>query len=159
MEFETIVRQYQTRLFVIAFHYLQNRQDAEDAVQEVFVRLYTLGKQFESEEYLKSWLIRVTVNRCKSMLRSPWRHRTVPLDTVGELADDPDEQARELREAVMNLPQRYREVVILYYYADYSCAEIGELLRRRTTTVQTQLQRARALLREKLKEAWEDEPT
>ena len=152
MEFEDIVRRYQKQLFVVACHYLQNRQDAEDAVQEVFLRLLTLEKAFEGDEHLKHWLLRTTINRCKSQLRTPWRRRIAPLDAAEALVSAPQDRDRELREAVLALPQKYREVVILYYYADYSCAEIAELLHRRTTTVQTQLQRARGLLRESLKE-------
>lgn len=159
MEFEAIVRQYQKQLLVIAFHYLQSRSDAEDAVQEVFLRLYTSGKTFESEEHRKSWLIRATIHRCKDLLRSAWRRKTAPLDAAGELPDAEYEPDRLVQQAVLALPQKYREVVMLYYYADYSCAEIAAMLHRRTTTVQTQLQRARALLKQTLKEVWEDEPT
>lgn len=159
MEFESIVRQYQKQLLVIAFHYCGNRHDAEDAVQDVFVRLYTLKKPFESESHRKNWLIRATINRCKDLLRSPWRQRTIPIEAVSELLAAPYDQDRSVAEAVLSLPQKYREVVLLYYYADYSCNEIAMLLHRRTTTVQTQLQRARALLKQTLKEVWEDEPT
>ena len=159
MEFEDIVRRYQKQLYVVAYHYLQNQHDAEDTVQEVFLRLLTLEKAFESDEHLKYWLIRTTINRCKSQLRAPWRRRSAPLDEAMGLVSAPQDRNREVREAVLALPQKYREVVILYYYADYSCAEIADLLHRRTTTVQTQLQRARGLLRETLKEAFDDEPT
>lgn len=158
MEFETIVRQYQKQLLVVAFHYCQNRQDAEDVVQEVFVRLYTLDKRFDSDEHLRNWLIRTTINRSKDLMRSAWR-RSVPLENVSALLSDTYDADSDVANAVMSLPQKYREVVLLYYYADYSCTEIASMLHRRTTTVQTQLQRARSLLRQELKEVWEDEPT
>ena len=154
-EFTGIVQTFQKQLLVIAFHYCGNRHDAEDVVQDVFVKLYTLPRP-PAGEHLRSWLIRATVNRCKDHLRSAYLQRRAPLEAADRVLTAPDETARSVFDAVTALPPRYREVVILYYYAGYSTAEIGKLLHRRATTVQTRLMRARAILKEQLKEVWEE---
>lgn len=150
---------YKDRLFAIAFHYCRNRADAEDILQTVLLKLYRSDKAFESGEHLRSWLIRVTINESKRLLLSPWRRRNVPLGELEEYAAEtlPLREESELFLAVFSLPQKYRIVVHLYYYEEYSVREIAELLAIRETTVQTRLMRARAKLKEKLKEAWKDE--
>ena len=157
-EFADIVQKYQKQLLVIAFNVCRSRDDAEDAVQEVFLKLYEKQPRFHSEEHLRSWLIRVTINRCRDLLRSPAR-RQLPLQEADGLLTGPDETALAVSEAVLSLPESYREVVILYYYADYTTAQIAKLLHRRTGTVQVQLSRARGLLKERLQEVWEDGST
>ncbi len=154
-KFAEIVRTFQKQLLVIAFHYCGNRHDAEDAVQDVFLKLYAQPRPPEGE-HLRGWLIRATVNRCKDHLRSAYLRRRAPLEAADRVLVAPDETARSVFEAVTALPPRYREVVILYYYAGYSTAEIGKLLHRSASTVQTQLMRARATLKERLKEVWEE---
>ncbi|MBQ6431102.1 MAG: sigma-70 family RNA polymerase sigma factor [Oscillospiraceae bacterium] len=156
--FAEIVRKYQKQLLVIAIHICQNQYDAEDMVQEAFLKLYAKNPRFQSEAHLRSWLIRVTVNRCRDLLRSPVR-KHLSLIEEDAILTQPDETALAVSEAVRSLPEKYREVVILYYYADCSTAEIAKLLHRRTGTVQVQLTRARELLKDRLKEVWEDEST
>ena len=155
--FEHAAVRYQNMVYRIALHYFGNSQDAEDAVQEVFLRLYTAGKSFESPEHLRRWLIRVTVNVCRDVLRSPWRRRRVSLEELPEepVFDQP-EQAALYRE-VMALPEKYRTVLNLFYYEELSVKEIGELLGLRTSAVTTRLHRARARLKEQLGEVWQDE--
>ncbi len=154
-EFTEIVRAYQKQLLVIAFHYCGNRDDAEDVVQEVFVRLWAQLRPPQGE-HLRSWLIRVTVNRCRDHLRSAHLRRRAPIEAADRVLTEPDETARSVYDAVTALPLPYREVVILHYYAGYTTREIGRLLRRKPSTVQTQLQRSRAILKEQLKEVWEE---
>ena len=156
--FSEIVQKYQKELLVIAIQICQNRYDAEDMVQEAFLKLYARNPRFQSQEHLRRWLIRVTVNRCRDLLRAPSRRHLSLMETDAVLSQ-PDETALAVAEAVRSLPEKYREVVILYYYADYSTAEIGKILRRRTGTVQVQLARGREMLKEQLKEVWEDEST
>ena len=131
-------------------------QDAEDAVQEVFLRLYTEEKLFESGEHLRRWLIRVTLNVCRDTLKSPWRKRRVPLDTVPDqpVFDAPEQG--ELYQAVMALPEKYRVTLYLFYYEELSTKEIAELLGLRQTAVTTRLSRGRELLKKRL-EAWQDD--
>ena len=82
--FMDAVRQHQDMVYRLALHYFASAPDAEDAVQEVFLRLYTWEKPFDSPEHLRRWLIRVTVNYCRDVLKSPWRRRRVSLDTLPE---------------------------------------------------------------------------
>lgn len=135
--FEHAAVRYQNMVYRIALHYFGNSQDAEDAVQEVFLRLYTAEKSFESPEHLRRWLIRVTVNVCRDVLRSPWRRRRVSLEELPEepVFDQP-EQAALYRE-IMALPEKYRTVLNLFYYEELSVKEIGELLGLRTSAVTT----------------------
>ena len=150
---------YKDRLFAIAFHYCRSRADAEDILQTVLLKYYRSEKEFGTEEYLRNWLIRVTINESKRLLLSHWRRRTVPLEELEEYAAQtlPIPEESELFLAVLALPQKYRIVVHLYYYEEYSVREIADLLAIWENTVLTRLMRARAKLREKLKEAWNNE--
>lgn len=156
--FTNAAQQYQDMVYRIALNALGVPQDAEDAVQEVFLRLYTAEKPFESQDHMRHWLIRVTVNVCKDILRSPWRKRRVSL---AELPAEPSfelpEQAELYRE-VMALPEKYRTALYLFYYEELSVREIGEVLGLRQSAVTTRLHRARAKLKERLTEVWQDEP-
>ena len=154
--FQATVGQYQDMVYRVALHQFGVLQDAEDAVQEVFLRLYTEEKLFESGEHLRRWLIRVTLNVCRDTLKSPWRKRRVPLDTVPDqpVFDAPEQG--ELYQAVMTLPEKYRVTLYLFYYEELSTKEIAELLGLRQTAVTTRLSRGRELLKKRL-EAWQDD--
>lgn len=102
---------------------------------------------FESEEHEKAWFIRVTINACKDLLKSFFRNHTVSLDEIiNQSADLPDDN-REVLEAVLSLPQKYRQVVYLHYYEGYTAVEIGEILGKNVNTVYTLLTRSRQMLR------------
>ena len=137
-------------VFRVALHCFANRQDAEDAVQEVFLRLYGRQEPFESPEHLRRWLIRVTVNACKDLLRSFFRRNTVPLEEAVNKAVEPYGQAGEVLRAVLSLPEQYRQVVYLHYYEGYTAPEIGKMLGKNPNTVYTLLTRARERLRKTL---------
>jgi len=155
--FTAAVEQYQNMVYRTALHALGGPQDADDAVQEVFLRLFNYKGIFESEEHLRRWLLRVAVNYCRDVLKSPWRRRRVSLEEVPEVpVFDRPEQAALYRE-VMALPAKYRTVLDLFYYEELSVREIGELLGASTSTVTTRLERARRRLRERLGEDWQDE--
>lgn len=154
--FEQAVREHQNMVFRVALHCFANRQDAEDAVQEVFLRLYGRQEPFESPEHLRRWLIRVTVNCCRDVLRSPWRKRRVYLEELPVSSLDQPEQ-RQLYREVMALPEKYRTVLDLFYYEELSVREIGEILGAGDSTVTTRLSRARQQLKKRLKEVWQDE--
>lgn len=151
-----MIKSYQNAVYRIAFTYCKNHYDAEDITQEVFLRYLKSGKDFNDEEHLKAWLIRVAMNVSKSFLRSAWSKKTVSISEHENLCDEKQEQP-EVYQAVLSLPEKYRSVVLLYYYEDYNVREIAEILRRTETAVQTQLQRARIILKSKLKEDWQDE--
>ena len=149
-EYVKAVRTYADMVFRIAVNYCKRIQDAEDIVQDVFLKLYQHDKAFADEEHLKRWLIRVTVNKSKDLLASSWYKR------VGSLAEMEPEltfatpEKGELYEAVRSLPAKYRAVVHLYYYEDYSVREIAAILHRKETTIQTQLMRGREMLKQQL---------
>ena len=130
--------------------HLKNPADTEDIFQNVFLKYVLSPVVFESPEHEKAWLIRVTINACKDLVKSFFRSRTVPLE---ELLDQPApllEEHREVLEAVLALPQKYRDAVYLHYYEGYTAAEIGKLLGKNTNTVYTLLTRAREQLRKTL---------
>ena len=136
-EFVQAVEQYGDTVFRVAYSCLKNRADAEDVMQDTLLKLYRERRSFESEEHRRRWLIRVAVNQAKSLLRSGWFRRTVPLEEQLDqpVFDRPEEG--ELFEKVMALPKNYRLAVYLYYYEGYSVREVAELMRANLSTLQT----------------------
>lgn len=130
--------------------HLKNHADTEDIFQTVFLKYVTSTTEFESEEHEKAWFIRVTINACKDLLRSFFRSRTVSLDDLLEQPDQVPEDHREVLEAVLALPDKYRDVVYLHYYEGYTAPEIGTILHKNPNTVYTLLTRARDELRKML---------
>ena len=130
--------------------HLKNHADTEDIFQTVFLKYVTGTTEFESEEHEKAWFIRVTINACKDLLRSFFRSRTVSLDDLLEQSDQVPEDHREVLEAVLALPDKYRDVVYLHYYEGYTAPEIGTILHKNPNTVYTLLTRARDELRKML---------
>lgn len=155
--FTAAVERYQNMVYRTALHALGSPQDADDAAQEVFLRLFRYKEPFEGEEHLRRWLLRVTVNCCRDVLKSPWRRRRVSWEELPETpVFDKPQQAALYRE-VMALPEKYRTVLNLFYYEELSVREIGELLGVGDSTVTTRLARARRRLKERLGEDWQDE--
>lgn len=154
---EMLVERYHQNLFAVAFNVCKNREDAEEVVQDAFIQYHLKRLDFQSEEHIRAWLIRVTINKAKNAARTFWRrHRTSLEETMAALTFD-DQESEQLFEAVMALPQKYRIVVHLFYYEDYSVHEMAELLRLSESNVKTRLSRARAMLRDTLKEVWSDD--
>ena len=155
--FTAAVERHQNMVYRTALHALGSPQDADDAAQEVFLRLFRHRGAFESEEHLRRWLLRVTVNCCRDALKSPWRKRRASWEEVPEVpVFDRPEQAALYRE-VMALPEKYRTVLNLFYYEELTVREIGELLGVEPSTVTSRLARARRRLKERLGEDWQDE--
>ena len=132
--------------------YLKNDADAEDIFQTVFLKYTMNSPEFESEEHEKAWLVRVTKNACKDLLKSFFRSRTVSMEElVNEFAEDKDDNSYVMQ-ALLSLPKKYREVIYLHYYEGYTAPEISKILGKNTNTVYTNLHKAKQLLRELLKE-------
>ena len=148
-DFEAVVIKHENRIYRIALAITGNMSDAEDIVQEAFLRAYEKAPDFETEEYEKAWLTRVTVNLCNSRLRSPWRKRIVPI-LESYPATEPEQY--ELLEQIMTLPPKYRTVIHLFYYERYSTKGISELTGQKESTVRSHLARARQKLKSVLKE-------
>ena len=151
-----ICTKYGDRLYAAAFNITRQRQDAEDAVQEALLRLYRSDKEFESEEHVKAWLIRVTINIAKSTCNSFWHKNRVPYEDYMDDIPFEEESDRDLMEAVLSLPDKYRIIVHLYYYEGYKTREIADTLKLSENTVKTRLLQSRKLLKNKL-EGWQDE--
>lgn len=148
-EIAEIYERHRMTVYRVCFAYLKHPMDTEDAVQETFFRLIRSNPEFASEEHEKAWLIRTASNICKDMLKHWWR-------THENLDDHPELRAGDMTEqqgllaAVMQLPDRYKTVVYLYYYEGYDSAEIAEMLRKPKSTVRNYLHEARKLLRERI---------
>ncbi len=153
------VTQYANTVFKIAYNYCKNKYDAEDIVQNTFLKLLQHKGSFSDQEHIKRWLIRVAINESKNMCTSFWHKRIVTWDEslIDTEFSFEDEKESILYDAVMNLGSKYRIVVHLYYYEDYSVKEISKILHIKETTVQTRLMRARNQLKSKLKGDWSDE--
>ncbi len=152
--FTQAAQEYMDMIFRIAFGYMKSREDADDVVQNTLLALYRADRDFQSEEHLKAWLIRVAVNECKKLLRSHWRKRragTYEDYASGLVFQQPEDG--ELFSAIMDLDEKYRAVIVLYYYAGYSIAETARLLDVPAATVGTRLARAREKLKNYLTEA------
>ena len=145
-QFTSLANTYMDMIFRLAFGYLKSRADADDVTQTVLLCLYRTDKAFESDAHVKHWLLRVTVNECKKLLRSPWR-RTEDFEAYAETLSFDGPDCAGLFEAIMALDGKCRAVVMLHYYEGYSISEISALLRVPAGTVGTRLKRAREKLK------------
>ena len=149
-EMEEIYLRHHASVYRLAYAYCKNREEAEDLTSEVFLKRFAYEKPFADSQHETAWIMRVTVNLAKDLLKS-FRYRfSVPLDDADQAFELEEES--EVWHAVMNLPAKYRSVIHLYYYEGYSAAEIANLTDCSETAVQTQLYRARGLLKKALGE-------
>lgn len=130
-------------MFRLAFSYLKNREDSEDIVQEAFLRLYTSNIIFPAEENIKAWMIRVTINLCKDMLRSNKRRTAEPVSDI----PTEDKRQYELLDSIRSIKPEYASVIYLFYYEGYSVKEIARLQGISDSAVTTRLSRARKQLK------------
>lgn len=156
-EFTQSAERYSDMIFRLAFHYCRNQYDADDIVQTVLLKLFKNPKPFEGEEHLRSWLLRVTINECKRLLVAPWRCRQEALEDYANTLYADSKEDSDLFLAVMALPKTYRVVTYLYYYEGYSVNEISQITGGNPSTIRTRMQKARKLLKTKLKEEWSDD--
>lgn len=152
-----LVERYRDNLFAVAFNVCKNAADADDVVQDTFLQYYLARKKFDSEQHIRAWLIRVAINKAKNVNRSFWRQHKQPLEEYMETLVFETPQDQELFETVMRLPEKYRIVIHLYYYEDYSIHEIAAALKLTEGNVKARLSRGRGMLREALKEEWEND--
>ena len=154
---QELVERYQNSLYAVAFNVCKNQQDAEDAVQDTFLQYYNSKKEFDSEQHIRAWLIRVAINKAKNINLTFWRKNKTSLEDYMETLVFETPESEHLFETVMGLPEKYRIVIHLFYYEDYSVREIGEILKISESNVKVRLSRGRTLLREILKEEWDDD--
>lgn len=174
-ELQLKIERYGDMLFKLSYLRLQNVQDAEDVVQEVFYQYLKKPRTFQSLEHEKAWFLKVTLNGCRKVWRSAWkRHQAVWQDEEpagpesSGLKGETDSETHEpeesffrreenhrLLQAVLALPERYRDVIHLFYYEELSVKEIAQVTGRGESTVTSQLTRGRELLRKSLKEEYD----
>ena len=155
LNIEEMIARYGDDILRLCLLYLGDRQLAEDAFQETFVKAWKGRDAFRGESSEKTWLSRIAVNTCRDMLRSGWfrlMKRSEPVESLFDLPAPEGTDAAQVREAVLALPGKYREVIVLYYDRDMKLGEIAETLHLPVNTVSTRLRRARALLKKTLGE-------
>ena len=149
-EVNRVIEQYSDTVRRICMVHLKNYADTEDIFQNVFLKYVLSSVSFENEEHEKAWLIRVTINACKDLLKSFFHSRITSLDEIMEQPAELPSDHREVLEAVLSLPQKYRDVIYLHYYEDYTAPEISRILGKKVNTIYTLLTRSKQMLREKL---------
>lgn len=150
-EAKRAIKQYADTVRRICILHLKNYADSEDIFQTVFLKYVLNSTQFENQEHEKAWIIHVTINACKDLLKSFLKKRTVPLDDVyTPPAAVSSSETIDILEAVCSLPAKYKDVVYLHYYEGYSAPEISRMLNKNTNTIYTLLTRAKSMLKEKL---------
>lgn len=144
-----LARQHAPSVYRLAYARTGSRTDAEDVMQEVFLRLVQTKPAFSGPEHAKAWLLRVASNCASDLFRLPWRRREEPLGEEAAVSEDSGEGS--VTEAVLSLPTRYRIPIHLFYYEGYSVSEIAKIMGKSEGTVKSRLFRGRKLLRDKLK--------
>ena len=150
-----LVQKYSDMVLRLALTYLKDISDAQDVCQIVFLKIFEQNKTFVDSDHEKAWIIRVTINACKDVLRSQWRKIFLPIEDVA--LPIIDKENREVVSFVLELPQKYRSVIYLHYFENYNTSEIAQLLNRNEATIRTQLKRARELLKTKIIGGFENE--
>ena len=144
---EEIVDKYSSMVYRLALTHIGKKHDAEDVLQDVFLDYISKPRVFNNEAHRKAWLIRVTINKCRSLKSSAWFRKTQPFD---ELIPFEEKEEIDLYEYIIQLPLKYRSVIHLFYYEDMTTKQISNILKSRESTVRTWLTRARAILKTKM---------
>jgi RNA polymerase sigma-70 factor (ECF subfamily) len=132
-------------LFRISMIYLGNSEDAEEAMQEAFCKLLYKSPEFTDDEHEKAWLIRITANICKDMLRSAWFKRVTKMEDVEKYYDNPCDT--DVMNEILKLPVKYKTVIYMYYFEDYSVRQISKILKVKESAVKMRLKRGREILK------------
>ncbi len=148
-DLEQVIRRYADAVYRLAYARMHESADAEDVFQDVFLRYAEKAPAFRDEEHRKAWLLRVTINRCKSLHRAAWRKRRASLE-VAPAVIFPTREETDLDDALRRLSPKHRTVIHLHYYENYSTKEIAEVTGQKAATVRVQLARARAALKDLL---------
>ncbi|MCM1257772.1 MAG: sigma-70 family RNA polymerase sigma factor [Roseburia sp.] len=122
---QELMRQYQNSLYAVAFSICKNPEDAEDVVQETFIQYHTSKNEFENQQHIRAWLIRVAINKAKNVNHTFWRKNKVPLEDYMQTLTFETPESRNLFETVMKLPEKYRTAIHLFYYEDFAIKEIA----------------------------------
>ena len=151
---QVVMEKYKDNLFSAAFSICKSAADADDVVQDTLIQYHMTDKQFDNEQHIRAWLLRVAINKAKNVNMSFWRRVSVPLEDYVETLIFETPEAKDLFTEVMKLPEKYRIVIHLFYYEDYPVKKIAEILHTSENNVKVRLMRGRKMLRTVLKEAW-----
>ncbi|AIQ59882.1 RNA polymerase sigma factor [Paenibacillus borealis] len=147
-EFAELYQRRADLVYRLCFIYLKNPVDVEDAVQSVFLKLIKAPMAFNDLEHEKAWLTVTTRNYCKDILKSWWTSRRVALETLPDIVSwNGEEPSGKVITKLLSLPEKYKTVLYLYYFEEYTVKEIAEMLERKESTIQTQLSRGRKRLK------------
>lgn len=152
-EVNRAIEQYADTVRRLCMIHLKNYADTEDIFQTVFLKYALSSVTFESPKHETAWIVRVTLNACKDLLKSFSHSHSISLETLIEEPEQIDQSHREVLEAVLALPEKYRIAIYLHYYEGYTAPEIAKLTKRNVSSVYTLLNRGKSML----KEALEDE--
>ena len=147
---EQAIERYADTVKRICMIHLKNYADTEDIFQTVFFKYALSSIEFESPEHERAWIIRVTLNACRDLLKNVFRSRTVPIQELSDQAAAPALEHQEVWQAVLALPPKYRDVVYLHYYEGYSAPEISRILKKNVNTIYTWLNRSKGMLQQAL---------
>ena len=155
-EFEYYVSTFSGAVFRTAMCYTKNKADADDIMQEVFLKLYTADTYFENDKHAKAWLIKVTANMCRNMLKNPWKKLIQPIEAAENM---PAESKRKsgLVDIIMKMKSKNRIVLYMHYFEGYTTREIAEILGIKENAVTSQLYRGRKQLKDLLLKEGYDE--
>ena len=134
-------------VYKICLMYLKNIPDAEDAVQNIFLKLIYGNYRFENLEHEKAWLILTSQNHCKNILKHWWKKQRVDIDNISEISYEENNTFDDIWKQILLLPNKYKIVIYLYYYEGYSTEEISEILNIKSPTIRSQLSTARKKLK------------
>ena len=143
---ETLIAQYGDMLFRLCLIMLKNESDAEDAVQETYIKYFQKSPMFESKAHQKAWLIRVATNKCRDMLRLRVRHPQIDDEDINKIVSDSSDSG--ILEALTMVPEKFRLVLTLYYIEEYRIEDIARIIGKSTSAVKMRLQKGRKLLEE-----------
>ncbi len=142
---------YKDTIYRIAYTYVHNHQDSEDVLQEVFIKYLNSNDLFESLDNEKYWLIRVTTNICKNKVTSFWNKKIIINENVIDVAQNKDETEKaRIYSILTNLPNKYKEPLVLYYYEDFKIEEIAKILKKTTCCIKKRLERGRQMIKKEI---------
>lgn len=146
-----IIDAYADTILRLSYSYLKNLQDAEDVCQTVFMKLYNLDKKFNDQAHEKAYILHITANVCKDLLKSSWKKRNVDFESIGEI-EAPRIEKNDILHQVNQLEDKYRTVIYLYYYEGYKVVEVAKILKISVANVKIRLSRGREQLKDILEE-------
>ncbi len=145
-----MTEKYFNTVYRLALAHTKDKNHADDVTQDVFLKFFKTDKAFDSEEHIKAWLIRVTLNCSKDIFLNSWFKKTEPLTEAADRPVFDTQEKSDIYYAVLELPNKYKAAIHLFYYEDYSVSEIAKILEIKESTVKSQLHRGREMLKQKL---------